>query len=77
MAERQRCARDSDWCDGLICHEWGGCPNADPDTHIEGLKSTCKRRPECGCSVECRDYLARLRTADVAAITTTRGDDDV
>lgn len=27
-----RCARDSDWCDGLICHEVGfapHCPRAD------------------------------------------------
>jgi hypothetical protein len=62
QSERVRCARDSDWCDGLVCHAWGGCPNADPDTHIEGLKSTCERRPGCGCSIECKDYLARLRT---------------
>lgn len=27
---RQRCARDSDWCDGRICRELGvDCPNAD------------------------------------------------
>lgn len=29
--ERERCARDSDWCDGRLCRERGiDCPNADP-----------------------------------------------
>lgn len=27
--------------------------------HVEGLKSTCERRPGCGCSIECRDYVYR------------------
>lgn len=28
---RQTCARDSSWCDGVICRERGiDCPNADP-----------------------------------------------
>jgi hypothetical protein len=27
-----RCPRDSDWCDGVICREWGiDCPNAVTD----------------------------------------------
>lgn len=27
----ERCARDSDWCDGHICRERGiDCPNAEP-----------------------------------------------
>lgn len=31
--QAQRCARDSDWCDGVICKERGmGCPNADKET---------------------------------------------
>lgn len=31
VAARQPCARDSDWCDGVICRENGiDCPNADP-----------------------------------------------
>lgn len=33
QSERQRCARDSDWCDGVICRDVGfnpDCPNADP-----------------------------------------------
>lgn len=29
---RERCARDSDWCDGRVCAERGiACPNADPE----------------------------------------------
>lgn len=55
--QQQRCARDSDWCDGTICREWGiDCPNVDP----AGLKSTCEKRPGCGCSIECKDYLSRF-----------------
>src|SRR3954469_5589558 len=31
MSESTRCARDSDWCDGVICRQYGiNCPNADP-----------------------------------------------
>lgn len=31
LSEVQRCARDSDWCDGVICRERGiDCPNAEP-----------------------------------------------
>jgi hypothetical protein len=33
-----------------------------------GLKSTCEKRPDCGCSVECRDYLA-----DVVALEGKEG----
>lgn len=73
MSERasnpHRCARDSDWCDGVICQApprgsgmFPDCPNADP----LGLKSTCDQRPACGCSVECRDHLARLEEKDDA-----------
>lgn len=32
-----------------------------PSEPVAGLKSTCERRPECGCSIECSDHLARLR----------------
>lgn len=29
---KTRCARDSDWCDDVICREGGiDCPNAEPD----------------------------------------------
>lgn len=62
----ERCARNSDWCDGMLCHNPPhgigmnpGCPNADP----VGLKSTCEKRPGCGCSIECNDYLARVLDA--------------
>lgn len=27
---RKRCARDSDWCDGIMCRAFRDCPNADP-----------------------------------------------
>lgn len=31
LSHRTRCARDSDWCDGLMCADIGnpGCPNSD------------------------------------------------
>ena len=31
----ERCARDSDWCDGTLCRERGiDCPNADPPSAL-------------------------------------------
>lgn len=38
--QRERCPRDSDWCDGAICRDFGvDCPNADPPrpTERDGL----------------------------------------
>lgn len=31
MTGQRKCARDSDWCDGVICRDNGiACPNAEP-----------------------------------------------
>lgn len=32
---REKCARDSGWCDGHICHDYGiNCPSAEPRTPV-------------------------------------------
>lgn len=37
LTEMEPCARRSDWCDGTVCHQWGGCPLADPDRDSETI----------------------------------------
>jgi hypothetical protein len=53
MSERERCPRDSDWCDGVICANLGfpDCPNADTQRnddpeHIAAVTAIAESR---GC----------------------------
>lgn len=43
------CERQAVCVNGSKCWEVGAC-----------LKSTCERRPGCGCSVECRVHAAAI-----------------
>jgi hypothetical protein len=45
QSERPRCARDSDWCDGVICREHGvKCPNATSSASPGRSTGTYRRR---------------------------------